>query len=156
MKRHFNKEAPKVFIASIILTCLFWASLAFAKGEKFDKSMQPVFEEYLKIWEALAADKTIGVSEAAKKIVELSKKIVVEDIEDAHKEHLKSLPEKLKKHANKLSLQSDIETMRKELVELSKPMAMWATMLKRTEINVIYCSMKPGSWLQKDKSIRNP
>ncbi len=46
--------------------------------------------------------------------------------------------------------------MRKAFNDLSKPLAMWATMVKPVVINVAYCSMKPGSWLQKGEVIRNP
>jgi hypothetical protein len=35
-------------------------------------------------------------------------------------------------------------------------MAMWATMVKPIGINVAYCSMTPGSWLQTGDEIRNP
>lgn len=141
---------------ALTLVCAVVAAQSLAKGENFDKTMQPLLEEYLKISDALAADKMEGVAEAANKIVALSPKIAVEDIEDAHKDHLKDIPAKLKVGAEKLAAAKNIEAMRDAFSELSKPMAMWATMLKAKEINVIYCSMKPGSWLQKDKKIRNP
>jgi hypothetical protein len=50
----------------------------------------------------------------------------------------------------------DIESIRAAFADLSKPMVMWASMSKPSGINVIYCSMKPGSWLQKGAEIHNP
>ena len=39
---------------------------------------------------------------------------------------------------------------------LSKPMAMWGTMAKPEGIDVVYCSMSRGSWLQPTGAVRNP
>jgi hypothetical protein len=35
-------------------------------------------------------------------------------------------------------------------------MAMWATMSRPEGISVVYCSMAPGSWLQRGTTIANP
>jgi len=53
-------------------------------------------------------------------------------------------------------LAKEIVSMRTALVDLSKPMVMWASLSKPSGINVVYCSMNPGSWLQKGSKIRNP
>ncbi len=55
-----------------------------------------------------------------------------------------------------MALAKEIVSMRTALVDLSKPMVMWASMSKPSGINVVYCSMNPGSWLQKGSKIRNP
>jgi len=49
-----------------------------------------------------------------------------------------------------------IEAMRKALKPLSQPLVMWATMSKAAGVNVVFCSMAKGSWLQKEKVIANP
>ena len=45
---------------------------------------------------------------------------------------------------------------REAFKELSRPLAMWATMSKPAGLNVVFCSMAKGSWLQRDKTDRQP
>ncbi len=49
-----------------------------------------------------------------------------------------------------------IDKQRAAFKELSRPLAMWVTMSKPAGINVVFCSMAKGSWLQTDKQIANP
>ncbi|MDQ1330501.1 MAG: rane fusion protein copper/silver efflux system [Thermodesulfobacteriota bacterium] len=128
----------------------------FAGSEKFDEKMQPILEEYLKIVDTLASDKTEGVADAAKKIDALTGTLSPSLVTGEHSAHYKGIPGKISDGAKKMALVKDISSLREALVGLSKPMVMWASMSKPSGINVIYCSMNPGSWLQKGKKIRNP
>jgi hypothetical protein len=128
----------------------------FAGSEKFDEKMQPILEEYLKIVDTLASDKTEGVADAAKKIDALTGTLSPSLVTGEHASHYKNIPGKISDGAKKMALAKDISSLREALVGLSKPMVMWASMSKPSGINVIYCSMNPGSWLQKGKKIRNP
>lgn len=128
----------------------------FAGSEQFDEKMQPILEEYLKIVETLASDKTDGVADAAKKIDALAANLSPSLVTGEHASHYKSIPGKISDGAKKLALAKDISSLRTALVDLSKPMVMWTSMSKPPGINVMYCSMNPGSWLQKGKKIRNP
>ncbi|MHC5035024.1 MAG: hypothetical protein ACYTFZ_08305, partial [Planctomycetota bacterium] len=58
-----------------LLVVLGLGSQSRADTSKFDKQMQPVLKEYLKIPEALAKDTTKGVTKAAAKIRSLAKKL---------------------------------------------------------------------------------
>jgi len=128
----------------------------FAGSEKFDEKMQPILTEYLKIVDILASDKTDGIADAAKKIEDLAGSISSSLVTGEHASHYKRIPGGISDGAKKMALAKDIASLRAALVDLSKPMVMWTSMSKPSGINVIYCSMNPGSWLQKGKKIRNP
>ena len=128
----------------------------FAGSEKFDAEMQPILGEYLKITDSLASDKTEGVVDAAKKIDGLTNSLSPSLVTGEHSSHYATIPGKISAGAKKMAMAKDIKTLRAALTDLSKPMVMWASMSKPSGINVIYCSMYPGSWLQKGAAIRKP
>ena len=128
----------------------------FAGSEKFDEEMQPILAEYLKIADSLASDKTDGIVDAAKKIDGLAGSISPSLVTGEHASHYASIPGKISEGAKKMTMAEDIESLRTAFVDLSKPMVMWASMSKPSGINVIYCPMKPGTWLQKGATVRNP
>lgn len=147
----------KTRIATISLVAATLITLpAVAGSEKFDAAMNPIVDQYLKIHAALAGDKTAGVGKAAKAIVGLSKKLNARSVQGEHAKHYAMLPQKLKAAAGKLAKASKIDAAREAFKELSRPLAMWVSMSKPAGINVMFCSMAKGSWLQKDASIRNP
>lgn len=129
---------------------------AMAGSDKFNEQMQPILEQYLKIPKALAADKTDGVKVAGKNIEKLTSKLESSTVSGEHAKHFRDIPVKIKKAAKKLRQSKDIKAMREALKELSKPMALWASMAKPKGISVAYCSMAPGSWLQRGTVIANP
>lgn len=140
----------------MVLAVLSVGSLANADTKKFDAQMQPILKEYLKIPKALAADQTTGVVAAAKKIKQLAAKLDPSSVSGKHVKHYQHIPANLQAGAAKLIKGNDIQTMRDTLKDLSKPMAMWATMSKPKGISVMYCSMAPGSWLQRGTIVANP
>ena len=147
----------QIITTILSLFILTLSAMAHASTSTFDKQMQPILAEYLKIPTALAADKTTGVGEAAKSIQRLAAKLDSSTVTGMHAKHYKNVPADIKSAAGKLASAKDITTMREALKELSKPMAMWASMSKPKGISVMYCSMAPGSWLQKDDTtIANP
>lgn len=143
------------FVLFLVFSMNFGA--AHADTASFDKQMQPILEQYLKIPKALATDKTNGVKPAAEKIAALASKLDSKSVTGEHAAHYKYVPANLKVAATKLAAAKDIAAMREALKELSKPLAMWATMSKPKGVSVMYCSMAPGSWLQKDDTqVANP
>ncbi|RPJ16764.1 MAG: DUF3347 domain-containing protein [Desulfobacteraceae bacterium] len=155
-----EKKMKKIFF---ILTAVFITlalssagSPVFAGSEKFDEKMQPILAEYLKIVDTLASDKTEGVVDSAKKIETLAGTLSPSLVTGEHASHYKSIPGKISDAARRTAQGKDISSVRAAIVDLSKPMVMWASMSKPSGINVIYCSMNPGSWLQKGNKIRNP
>lgn len=140
----------------LLLILVAASSVLYAGTEEFDKAIHPILTEYLKIQEALAADKIEGVKSAAEQIVALSDTLDAKTVTGEHEAHYRTLPTKINRAAQNLVEQKDIEVMREAFKALSKPMAMWATMSKPKGVYVMYCPMAKGSWLQKDKAIRNP
>jgi Cu(I)/Ag(I) efflux system membrane fusion protein len=122
----------------------------------FDKQMQSIVEAYLKIPAALAADKTDGVLDAAKTIAKLASKLDSSSVTGENRKYYTDLPAKLEKAALAMVKTQDVDSMREALKELSKPMALWATLSKPAEISIGYCSMARGSWLQWGNVIANP
>jgi len=143
---------------SIIILTVFMTvfSVHLFSDNSFNGTMGKIADEYLKIKDTLANDKTENVRENAQMILGFSKTLDVNSLSKKHKDHFKELPMKISKAAKGLSKAKKIKSMRKAFNDLSKPMAMWATSMKPKGINVAYCPMAPGSWLQKGKEIRNP
>lgn len=149
------KQFATILLSLIALVAI--GSPVLADTGAFDKQMQPVLESYLSITKTLAADKSEGVVKAAKTIETLAAKLDASTLTGMHATHFKNIPATLKATAGKLAAAKDIAAMREALKELSKPMAMWATMSKPKGVSVMYCSMAPGSWLQKnDTTLANP
>lgn len=148
--------AIRLVMGAILLMSGTLATHARAGTAKFDAQMQPVLEAYLPIPKALAQDHTRGVAGAAKKIEKLAKKLDPSTVTGKHAEHFKDIPADLQAAARNMAKAGDIGAMREALKELSKPMAMWATMSEPEGISVVYCSMAPGSWLQRGTKIHNP
>jgi len=142
-------------IASLVVAALA-APAARADTAGFDKQMQPILEQYLKIQVALAADKTDGVKVAADRIGKLSSKLKPGSVSGDHTGHYKDIPKKLKVAATAVAGAGDIKATREAFKGMSKPMAMWATMSKPAGAKVAFCSMAKGSWLQAGDEIRNP
>ncbi len=149
-------KGKKIGYTSTLFLAIIGASLLYAGTRQFDQSMQPVVEAYLKIHQALAEDKTTGVKEAAEMVAALSESVDPGTVTGEHAMHYKDVPTNIKTAALKLAKGKEISTMREAFKELSRPMAMWATMSKPEGIYLVYCPMAKGSWLQTDKVIRNP
>ncbi len=129
---------------------------AHADAMEFDSAMQPILAAYLEIDDALASDTLEGVAEQAGSIEEAAKSLDSTHLAGEHADHYKTVPQKLQDAAAAMQKATDLAQAREALKGLSKPMAMWATMAKPKGINVVYCAMAKGSWLQKGKEIHNP
>jgi hypothetical protein len=131
-------------------------SRADTENAKLDAAMQPVLGEYLKIQKALASDSQSGVAAAAQSIEKLASRLDRQSVKGKNAEHYRALPGKIKAAAGRLQRARTLADCRATFKELSQPMALWASLSRPTEVNVLYCSMAKASWLQKDKVIRNP
>lgn len=144
-----------------ITTCLLAAALllaapANASVKKFDKAMGPLLSEYLKITASLAADTLDGVAAAAAKIKKLAVKLPAAKASGKHAAKYEKLPAKIKAGAAAVGEAKGIKAVRQAFKKLSKPMVLWAALSQPAGLNTVYCSMAPGAWLQRDKTIANP
>jgi len=143
---------------SIITVMVLMLSSFSVYGEliSFDDIMTKISEPYLKMQNNLSSDTIMGNIELAEMMLPLALKLKGSKMQEEHQEHYKNIPENLIKALTKLKSSKKISDQREAFKELSKPMAMWASMTNPAGINVAYCPMAPGSWLQKDEEIRNP
>jgi len=144
---------------TLALALLIIPAVANADTAKFDAAMKPLLKPYYKIQLALAGDTEKGVKAAGKELAKAAGKIkaVAKKVKGKHAKHYKGLPDKIQQAAKKVAAAKGIEARRAAFRELSKPMAMWASMSKPKDLNVVYCSCgKGGSWLQAEKVLANP
>jgi len=143
----------KMFLVSFFFMA---PAAALAGTSAFDKSMAPVLANYLKIHDSLARDTTDGVKDAALAIAKEAAKLDAKSVSGEHAAHYKGLSEKIIKAAKEVAAAGDLKSARDAFKALSRPMAMWGTMSKPAGIDVVFCSMAKGSWLQKAGDVRNP
>lgn len=122
----------------------------------FDQQMQTIAGQYMAIHAALAGDQMTDVTKNAEAIAKAAATLNAKTIPAAHATHLNALPSKIEAAAKAIQAAADIKVAREAFKDLSKPMAMWASMLKPAGVSVMYCSMAKGSWLQTDTAIKNP
>ncbi len=143
---------PTLLIALSLLTI----TPAFAGTEAFDRQMASIQAEYARIHRALAGDNLDGVADAARRIVTLSGQLDPSTVTGEHADHYQALPSKIQTAAARLADATDLQAARAAFKDLSKPMAMWVTMSRPDGLNVVYCSMAKGSWIQQGTTILNP
>lgn len=129
---------------------------AASSSDKFDLEMEPVLDAYLAVQATLAADSLDGVSVSAKKIAEAGARLTASSASPEHAEHYAGLPAKIVVAANDLSKAGTLDSARDAFKDLSRPLAMWASMSAPADVVLVYCPMAQASWLQKNGSIRNP
>lgn len=122
----------------------------------FDAAMQAVIEPYLMIQDALARDSVEGVSAAAARLAAATGGLKPETVTGEHAGHYTDVPAKLSAGAKAVGEAADLAAARDAFKQLSMPMGMWATMAKPAGLDLVYCPMAKGSWIQKTGPIRNP
>jgi hypothetical protein len=145
------------FLTAIpLLAAMLTTSVVGAATKKFDDQMAPLIEVYLKMQESLAADKFEGVSAMAARFNKQALALDTGPMDGAQKRLFNDLPKKLTDTSAGLVKATTIDNARVAFRELSKPMAMWVSSAKPAGVVVVYCSMYPGSWLQRAGEVRNP
>lgn len=122
----------------------------------FDAAMADVLRPYLTIQDALARDTTDGVADAARALGAAAARLDPASVTGEHAGHYAEVPKKLTEAAAALAAAGDLAAARAAFKDLSKPMSMWATMARPAGLDVVYCSMAPGGWVQTTGDIRNP
>jgi Cu(I)/Ag(I) efflux system membrane fusion protein len=124
--------------------------------QRFDQQMEPILESYLQIGNALSASSLDGVREKAEAIAKHAGTLDSASASGEHAANYKNIPTNLKEAAQALGKAKTLDDARESFKELSRPMALWVTMSKPKNIDVLYCSMAKGSWVQKHGKMRNP
>ncbi len=144
-----------IFFTIAILT-IFFSTTLFGGTKKFDREMQPVLHEYLKIYHSLLKNSTKGIKKAAINIKKYATKVNSNDVSGKHKKHYKNISKNLQKSANLIIKAKNIKEIREAFKSLSKPISMWVSMSKPKNMKVAYCPMAKASWIQKEEKINNP
>jgi Cu(I)/Ag(I) efflux system membrane fusion protein len=124
--------------------------------QRFDAQMQPILESYLRIATTLSNDSLEGVRKEAQVIAKQARGLDSTSVSGEHAAHYKDIPVNLKKAAEAVGRAKTLDEARDSFKSLSMPMAMWATMSKPKDVDVLYCSMAKASWVQRHGNVRNP
>jgi hypothetical protein len=127
-----------------------------AGASEFDRSMEPVLAEYLKIQTALAADKTEGVEAAVSAIKDLAKALDPGTAGGENAEHYRSIRVGILASCMRFRGAKDIGAIREAFKELSKPVSMWVTMAEPKDMSAMYCPMEKAGWVQQGSKVANP
>jgi hypothetical protein len=143
------RNIVRLLVAATVVTTPL---AGFAEDKKMDEPalMQPVksvYDAYLKIQAELAKDSIKDVDENANVIA----KAVAGD-------EMKMLPPDVAKQAETLAKAKDLKAAREAFKPLSKSLIKYLADNKagKGTYHEAYCPMVKASWLQTDKSIKNP
>ena len=123
---------------------------------KFNQSMAPVVESYLKIQESLAADTTTHIRQAAESIQKNLAKVQTAHIRGPNSQFYRELPKRLRKAAIEMANSKGLESARRAFYAVSRPITLWASTAKPSGTTLAFSSMAGGGWLQKKGPLRNP
>jgi len=169
MKKH-PRARPTTFVSHVLaLGCMLVVAFSLsatrvraepgthATGtQRFDRQMEPILDSYMKIGNALARDSVEGVPALAKSIAAQAAKLDSGSVTGQEAAHYKDVPTDLRTAARTLSQAKTLNEARASMKKLSMPMAMWVSISKPKQIDVLYCSMAKASWVQKHGKVRNP
>lgn len=139
----------KKYILTFALSILAIISISAQKTS--NANITKLYNQYIAIKNALAADKSIETSKAAfafmKTVGTIDSKLISEG-------NMSSL----KKGAKAIAESKSIETQRKSFYSLSNDMIEVAKKFKLSDksVYVQYCPMAEGSWLSNENKIVNP
>jgi hypothetical protein len=117
----------------ILLAGVLLLGASASNTSDFDRAMEPILTEYLKIQTALAADGTEGVEGAVHTIEGLTKKLDPVTASGEHAEHYKNIPADILAACGKFDEAKEIGSMREAFKDLSKPISMWVKSVFRPE-----------------------
>lgn len=143
-------------ITGTLLAALLPVVAGATGASKFDRAMEPILAEYLKIQTALAADETDGIEDAVRAIRDLAKRVDPKTASGEHAKHYRNIPEELLTACEKFEGAQDIGSIREAFKDLSKPVSMWVTMAEPKETSVMYCPMAKAGWVQHGSRVANP
>ncbi len=135
----------------IFTTLLSVFSILTISAQTSDVSVAKIYQNYLGIKTALAADNSDQASKAADAFIKSVSMIDYKVVSEGNQNVLRSA-------ATKIAESRSIEAQRSSFKGLSKNMMILAEQFKlaNDEIYLQYCPMADASWLSAEKEIRNP
>jgi len=151
-----ERNMRKTTTFTVALAALLLAPAADAKPKSFDAGMQAILAEYDKIHAVFIEDKADGAAAAAARIEKLARQLPAPEAKGKKGKALGKVAGKLAKHAAVMKGKKELKALREAYKKLSRPMVLWATLTDPAGIKIVYCEMEKGSWLQRQKGVRNP
>lgn len=122
----------------------------------FDAAMTALLPHYLAVQEALAADNTNGVAAAAEALAGALTNLDVAAVTGPGATSYAAIKNEGPAAAKRLAATTDVAAARGEFKAISKLFAPWAANARPTGVDLVWCEMAPGGWLQKSGPVRNP
>lgn len=176
-------KKPVLLIAALVVISIAVYFLVFSKSDKTDFSgtaldpipvseenaalneqMQPYFNAYFNLKDALVSSNAEAANDAANKLIEAGKTLNSEtsDAEDAIRDNINHYMSVVEVNSRALVQEADLEAKRKEFEVISE--AFWnlgqLTRYNAEKVYYQFCPMafndKGAYWLSNDREIRNP
>ena len=139
------------------LVLMLASSAVWAGAEKpFDEKMAQLAVPYMTISDTLAKDSMVGVDDALRKILEEVGTLKASNAPSEQQEAYAELPKLITEGAQAVLDAPSLAEKREAFKGLSKPFARWATISKNDGVQLVYCPMAKGSWLQEKGPVENP
>ena len=136
----------------LIFTALFSIfSILNVSAQKSDASMSKLYQDYLNIKTALAADNSDEASKAANNFIKSASMVDYKVLSEGNLDILR-------KNASSIADSRSIETQRASFGKLSSNMIALTKNFKFSgdSVFVQYCPMAKASWLSAEKAVKNP
>ena len=120
-------------------------------------SIESVLAEYLKLKNALVADKPKEAAEASKSLIAAFDKIAKDPMTGSQQKAYSDMGAALKEHAEKIGAAGDIKVQRKHFQMLSNNLYDLVKAFGTTQtLYKDYCPMVKATWLSETMPIKNP
>ncbi len=121
-----------------------------------------ISDHYEAIRLVLIEDSTEAVAEHAEAIAETARALELNysdtaaGVKTGDGGAVKALLPEIEMRATETARSTDLETVRTEMAELTKPLVRWQALIEGPRPVVAYCPMVKKAWLQPDEAIGNP
>jgi len=146
-----------------ILTVLFIATtLVSAISAAEETAFVSIVSDYEAIRQVLIDDSTEGIADHARSIATTAASLAADFSPSAaavsanNADAVRALLPEINDLASRVTAASDLDTIRNEVAEMTKPLVRWHELIEGPRPVVAYCPMVKKAWLQPDEAIGNP
>jgi len=145
-------------LSALLLTTTFVSAIDATETTAFTT----ISTHYEAIRLMLIEDSTDGVAEHAEAIattaeaLELNYSETAAGVKTGSGGAVKALLPEIENRATEVARSTDLETVRTEMAELTKPLVRWHDLVDGSRPVVAYCPMVKKAWIQPDEAIGNP
>jgi len=147
----------------VIPTSLFIAaSLVSGISAAEETAFSSIVNDYEAMRQVLIDDSTEGIADHARSIASTAAMLAADFSPSAaavsadNADAVRALLPEINDLAMKVATASDLDTIRNEVAEMTKPLVRWHGLIEGPRPVVAYCPMVKKAWLQPDEAIGNP